>query len=91
MVGDTQAAIDFLKKFYGGSRWVLTAVIPDGTTDTRTFNEEKIAEAFEWLLKFLQFRSLPLAIKILFSKSNADGDISHFSALMTAQPLTASG
>ena len=39
-------------------------------------------------LKFLQFRSLPLAIKILFSKSNADGDISHFSALMTALAAT---
>lgn len=49
MVGDTQAAIDFLRKFYGESRWVLTAVIPDGTTDTKTFGEEKIAEAFEWL------------------------------------------
>ena len=49
MVGDTQAAIDFLRKFYNGSRWVLTAVVPDGPTDTKTFNEGKIAEAFEWL------------------------------------------
>lgn len=39
-------------------------------------------------LKGIQFRTLPLAFKIVFSKSDQDGDISHFSTLMTALAAT---
>jgi len=39
-------------------------------------------------LRGIQFRTLPLAFKIVFSKSNQDGDISHFSTLMTALAAT---
>lgn len=39
-------------------------------------------------LGFIQFRSLPLAFRIIFSKSQDEGDISHFSALMTALAAT---
>ena len=39
-------------------------------------------------LGFVQFKSLPLAFKIIFSKSEHDGDISQFSALMTALAST---
>lgn len=40
-------------------------------------------------LKFMQFWALPLAFKLIFSKEkNADGDISHFAALMTALAAT---
>ena len=40
------------------------------------------------ILKGLQFRSLPLAFKIIFTKNNGSGDISQFSALMTALAAT---
>lgn len=41
-------------------------------------------------LRFLQFRELPRALKLAFSKSDeeAQGDISHFKALMTALAAT---
>ena len=39
-------------------------------------------------LRGIQFRTLPLAFKIVFSKSDQDGDISHFSTLMTALAAT---
>jgi len=39
-------------------------------------------------LKGIQFRTLPLAFRIVFSKSDQDGDISHFSTLMTALAAT---
>ena len=40
------------------------------------------------LLRGLQFRSLPLAFKIIFSKDSGSGDISQFSSLMTALAAT---
>lgn len=39
-------------------------------------------------LGFIQFKSLPLAFKMVFTKSEHDGDISQFSALMTALAST---
>ncbi len=40
-------------------------------------------------LKFMQFWALPQAIKLIFShEKDADGDISHFAALMTALAAT---
>ena len=39
-------------------------------------------------LRFIQIRTLPLAIKMIFRKSDDDGDISPFSALMTALAAT---
>ncbi|MDB4138140.1 sodium:alanine symporter family protein [Methylophilaceae bacterium] len=41
-----------------------------------------------FLLRGLQFRSLPLAFKIIFTKDNGKGDISQFSSLMTALAAT---
>jgi len=41
-----------------------------------------------FLLKGLQFRSLPLAFKIIFTKDTGKGDISQFSTLMTALAAT---
>ena len=40
------------------------------------------------LLRGLQFRSLPHAIRLIFRKDEAEGDISHFAALMTALAAT---
>ncbi len=41
-----------------------------------------------FLLRGLQFRSLPLAFKIIFTKDKGKGDISQFSSLMTALAAT---
>ena len=41
-----------------------------------------------FILRGLQFRSLPLAFKIIFTKDNGKGDISQFSSLMTALAAT---
>lgn len=37
---------DFLNKYRPGGPWVLTAIIPDGKTETRTFTDPKQAEAW---------------------------------------------
>jgi len=37
---------DFLNKYRPGGPWVLTAIIPDGTTETRTFTDPQPAEAW---------------------------------------------
>ena len=41
-----------------------------------------------FILRGLQFRSLPLAFKIIFTKDKGKGDISQFSSLMTALAAT---
>ena len=48
-IGDTKAAIDFLKQFCPEGLWVLTAIIPDGKTETRTFNSSDWAAASRWI------------------------------------------
>ncbi|MGX2039249.1 primase-helicase family protein [Methylocaldum sp. MU1018] len=46
---DTSAAIDFLRRFHPDTFWVLTAIIPDGKTETVTFTPEKANEAARWI------------------------------------------
>lgn len=46
---DTAAAIDFLRRFHPDTFWVLTAIIPDGKTETVTFTPEKANEAARWI------------------------------------------
>jgi hypothetical protein len=46
---DTKAAINFLKKFRPGGPWVLTSIVPDGRTTTRTFDAAKWTEAAKWI------------------------------------------
>lgn len=45
---DTQQSIEFLRKWSPGP-WVLTAIIPDGKTETLTFNPEQWQKAAEWI------------------------------------------
>ena len=40
------------------------------------------------LLRGLQFRALPLAFRLMFRREDAEGDVSHFAALMTALAAT---
>ena len=46
---DTQAAVRFLKRFCPEGPWVLTSIVPDGKTDTRTFEAAQWREAAQWI------------------------------------------
>lgn len=55
---DTAAAIDFLRRFHPDTFWVLTAIIPDGKTETVTFTPEKANEAARWIEGYQGKRNL---------------------------------
>ncbi|HEP9227020.1 TPA: hypothetical protein VDV27_001841 [Pseudomonas aeruginosa] len=46
---DTAAAIDFLRRWSPDDDWCLTAIIPDGKTETRTFKPSEADEAADWI------------------------------------------
>lgn len=46
---DTASAIAFLQRWFPDSPWVLTSIIPDGKTDTRTFQPAQAADAARWI------------------------------------------
>ncbi len=46
---DTAAAIDFLRRWSPADDWVLTAIIPDGKTETRTFKPSEADAAADWI------------------------------------------
>src|SRR5690606_33173555 len=45
----TKDAIDFLRKWCPEGPWVLTAIVPDGKTETVTFSPDKWAKAAAWI------------------------------------------
>jgi len=49
MKHDTKASIAFLQRWAPEGPWVLTAIIPDGKTETATFNATEYAKAAEWI------------------------------------------
>lgn len=46
---DTPAAIEFLRRWSPEGPWVLTAIIPDGKTETVTFMPDRWQKAAEWI------------------------------------------
>lgn len=46
---DTAAAIDFLRRWSPEESWCLTAIVPDGRTDTATFKPSEEDIANEWI------------------------------------------
>lgn len=46
---DVAASLEFLQKWRPGGPWALTGIIPDGGTQTRTFDEEHLDTLREWL------------------------------------------
>lgn len=46
---DTKAAIEFLRRWCPEGPWVLTAIIPDGKTETVTFVPSKWGAAASWI------------------------------------------
>ena len=49
LTGDTKAAVSFLRKYNPEGNWVLTAIIPDGKTETQTFSKDTWQQAAEWI------------------------------------------
>ncbi len=49
VLADTPASIEFLRRWAPDGPWVLTAIVPDGKTDTTTFDSSAIAEAAKWI------------------------------------------
>src|SRR5690606_19442115 len=45
----TKDAIDFLRKWCPEGPWVLTAIVPDGKTETVTFSPDKWSKAARWI------------------------------------------
>lgn len=45
----TKDSIDFLKRWSPEGPWVLTAIIPDGKTETVTFTPDRWQKAAEWI------------------------------------------
>lgn len=45
----TKDAIDFLRRWSPEGPWVLTAIVPDGRTDTATFTPASWAKCVEWI------------------------------------------
>lgn len=46
---NTPEAIDFLRRFHPDTYWVLTAIVPDGKTETRTFKPSEGEAAAAWI------------------------------------------
>lgn len=55
---DTAAAIDFLRRFHPSTSWALTAIIPDGKTETVTFDADHAEDAAAWIQKHQGKRNL---------------------------------
>jgi hypothetical protein len=55
---DTAAAINFLRRFHPSTSWALTAIIPDGKTETVTFDADHAEDAAAWIQKHQGKRNL---------------------------------
>lgn len=73
---DTKVAVEFLQKWSPEGPWVLTAIIPDGLTETVTFTADKWTDAAAWIeghqgIKNLYFHVNPVR-KQLFNKASKE-------------------
>ncbi len=63
IVGDNDAALDFLRKVYPDGPWVLTAIHPDRKAiETRTFRPATEADCLAWLTRYNGERNLYWAV-----------------------------
>ena len=46
---DTQASIEFLLRWAPEGPWALTAIVPDGKTETRSFSPDTLSEMRSWI------------------------------------------
>ncbi|HFH4298105.1 TPA: VapE domain-containing protein [Pseudomonas aeruginosa] len=81
---DTAAAIDFLRRWSPDDDWCLTAIIPDGKTETRTFKPSEADEAADWIEGHQGKRNLyftPNRVRRPMSVKPSKPDIAAFRAL----------
>ena len=72
VVPDTKSAISFLKK-WSLTSWVLTAIIPDGRTETVTFKPEDWNKATNWIEKYQGVRNIYFHVNPSKSVIKSDG------------------
>lgn len=80
---DTAAAIDFLRRWSPDDDWCLTAIIPDGKTETRTFRPSEADAAADWIEGHQGKRNLyftPNRVRRPMSVKPSKPDISAFRA-----------
>lgn len=74
---DTRAAIEFMKRWSPDEIWVLTGIVPDGQTETRTFQPSAWVDAAQWIeerqgIKNLYFHVNPVRRKLDNKASKED-------------------
>lgn len=77
LVHDTRAAVEFLRRWKPDGPWALTAIIPDGKTETVTYTADDEAEMAKWIeerqgVKNLYFHVNPLRRRIDNKASKED-------------------
>lgn len=68
---DTAAAIDFLRQWSPEDYWCLTAIIPDGNTDTQTFLPSEAEEAARWVTKYQGRRNLYFTLNTVIQRADS--------------------
>lgn len=80
---DTAAAIDFLRRWSPDEVWCLVAIVPDGKTETRTFQPSQAEDAAAWIESHQGKRNLyftPNRVRRPMSVKPSKPDISAFRA-----------
>lgn len=80
---DTAAAIDFLRRWSPDEGWCLVAIVPDGKTETRTFQPSQAEDAATWIESHQGKRNLyftPNRVRRSMSVKPSKPDIAAFRA-----------
>ena len=81
---DTPAAIEFLQKFDDKGPWCLTAIVPDGTTETGTFRPGDERRLERWIERHQGERNVYFTVNVVDGepeKKPCKADIAYMSAL----------
>lgn len=70
---DTKGAIDFLRKWSPEGPWVLTAIIPDGKTQTLSFTPDNWQKAVLWVESYQGKRNLYFHVNPSVPAIKSDG------------------
>jgi hypothetical protein len=81
---DTAAAVDFLRRWDMRGPWVLTAIVPDGPTETKTFGPGREREMIAWIDACQNRRNIYFSVnspKTELSTKAKKADIGWFNAI----------
>ncbi|HEV2546258.1 MAG TPA: phage/plasmid primase, P4 family [Stellaceae bacterium] len=84
VIADTAAAVDFLRRFAPDGPWTLTAIIPNGYTETRTFALDAEKECAAWIDRHQGERNIYFSVNPLrraMSKKAEKADVAALAAI----------